>query len=196
MNEISTIFIYQAISSVRRNGCGIKANIETFTNRPNIKSRNVEMRNELDLYVNVLHCHSRYNMFGVPYPVFAQAPLVGSLDMDYWCSAFGTKGALVNTGYGTPNMFQIIIYKLQKRENKSNILDLLSRNIFCQIFPCQNQQVNRMENIQVYKIFLVFVRFFLANFSMQKTENNCKIFFLFCQIFPCQNGQVEERKQL
>ena len=29
----------------------------------------------------------------------------GSLDMDYWCSAFGTKGARVNTGYGTPNMF-------------------------------------------------------------------------------------------
>jgi len=51
--------LHNAISSVRRNGCGIKANIETFTNRPNIKSRNVEMRNELDLYVNVLHCHSR-----------------------------------------------------------------------------------------------------------------------------------------
>ena len=33
------------------------------------------------------------------------APLVGSLDMDYWCSAFETKGARVNTGYGTPNMF-------------------------------------------------------------------------------------------
>ena len=30
---------------------------------------------------------------------FTRAPLVGSLDMDYWCSAlwaFGTKGALVN----------------------------------------------------------------------------------------------------
>ena len=48
-----------------------------------------------------------YNMLGVPYPVqFTRAPLVGSLDMDYWCSAFGTKGARVNcTGYGTPNMF-------------------------------------------------------------------------------------------
>ena len=44
-------------------------------------------------------------MFGVPYPVFTRAPLVGSLDMDYWCSAFGTKGARVNTEYGTPNMF-------------------------------------------------------------------------------------------
>ena len=46
-------------------------------------------------------------MLGVPYPVqFTRAPLVGSLDMDYWCSAFGTKGARVNcTGYGTPNMF-------------------------------------------------------------------------------------------
>ena len=45
-------------------------------------------------------------MLGVPYPVFTRAPLVGSLDMDYWCSAFGTKGTRVNTGYGTPNMFK------------------------------------------------------------------------------------------
>ena len=48
-------------------------------------------------------------MLGVPYPVFSRAPLVDSLDMDYWCSAFGTKGARVNTGYGTPNMFYIIL---------------------------------------------------------------------------------------
>ena len=40
-------------------GCGIKGNIETLDNRPDIKSRNVEMRNELDLFANVLHCHSR-----------------------------------------------------------------------------------------------------------------------------------------
>ena len=47
------------------------------------------------------------NMLGVPYPVqFTRAPLVGSLDMDYWCSSYETKGARVNsTGYGTPNMF-------------------------------------------------------------------------------------------
>ena len=46
-----------------------------------------------------------YNMFWVPYPVFMRAPLICSLDMDYWCSAFGTKGARLNTGYGTQNMF-------------------------------------------------------------------------------------------
>lgn len=44
---------------MRRNGCGIKGNIETKLTRPDIKSRNVEMRNELDLFVNVLHCYSR-----------------------------------------------------------------------------------------------------------------------------------------
>ncbi len=44
---------------MRRNGCGIKGNIETKLIRPDIKSRNVEMRNELDLFVNVLHCYSR-----------------------------------------------------------------------------------------------------------------------------------------
>ena len=47
-------FFSQAISSVKRNGCGIKGNIETKMNRPDIKSRNVQMRNELDLFVNVL----------------------------------------------------------------------------------------------------------------------------------------------
>lgn len=48
-----------AISSVRRNGCGIKGNIETKLTRPNIKSRNVEIRNKLDLFVNVLKCQSQ-----------------------------------------------------------------------------------------------------------------------------------------
>jgi len=47
-----------AISSVKRNGCAIKANIETRMNQSHIKSRNVEMRNALDLFVNVLHCKS------------------------------------------------------------------------------------------------------------------------------------------
>lgn len=51
--------LYNAISSVKRNGCGLKGNIETKMNRPDIKSRNVEMRNELDLFVNVLHCKSQ-----------------------------------------------------------------------------------------------------------------------------------------
>jgi len=50
--------LYNAISSVKRNGCAIKGNIESRMNQPHIKSRNVEMRNELDLFVNVLHCKS------------------------------------------------------------------------------------------------------------------------------------------
>ena len=39
-----------AISSVKRNGCAIKGNIESKLSRPDIKSRNVEMRNALDLF--------------------------------------------------------------------------------------------------------------------------------------------------
>jgi len=50
--------LYNAISSVKRNGCGIKGNIETKMNRQDIKSRNVEMRNELDLFVNTIKCKS------------------------------------------------------------------------------------------------------------------------------------------
>ena len=40
-----------------------------------------------------IHRHLK-NMLGVPYPVFARAYFVSSLDMDYWCSdllAFGIK---------------------------------------------------------------------------------------------------------
>ena len=51
--------LYNAIQSVKRNGCGIKGNIETTINRPDIKSRNVEMRNELDLFVNRIMCQSQ-----------------------------------------------------------------------------------------------------------------------------------------
>merc|ERR1712051_1091750 len=54
-----TADLYNAISSVRRNGVGIKGNIETQKILPDIKSRNVEMRNQLDLFVNVLHCTSK-----------------------------------------------------------------------------------------------------------------------------------------
>ena len=45
------------------------------------------------------------HVLGAISSIYTCAPLVSSLDMDYWCSAFGTKGARVNTGYGTPNMF-------------------------------------------------------------------------------------------
>ena len=51
--------MYNAIASVKRNGCGIKGNIETKMNRPDIKSRNVEMRNELDLFLNIIECKSQ-----------------------------------------------------------------------------------------------------------------------------------------
>ena len=36
----------------------ILGNIETRSLDPNVMSRNVALRNELDLYVNVLHCYS------------------------------------------------------------------------------------------------------------------------------------------
>lgn len=47
-----------AITSIKRNGVAIKGNIETRSESAEIKSRNVAIRNELDLYVNVLHCKS------------------------------------------------------------------------------------------------------------------------------------------
>jgi len=51
--------LHNAIQSVRRNGVAIKGNIETRMNRPDIASRNVELRNKLDLFANVVHCKSQ-----------------------------------------------------------------------------------------------------------------------------------------
>lgn len=50
--------IEYAITSIKRNGVAIKGNIETGSLDTEIISRNVALRNELDLYVNVLHCKS------------------------------------------------------------------------------------------------------------------------------------------
>lgn len=47
-----------AITSIKRNGVAIKGNIETKSHGLDEVSRNVAIRNELDLYVNVLHCRS------------------------------------------------------------------------------------------------------------------------------------------
>ncbi|CAG7721394.1 unnamed protein product [Allacma fusca] len=47
-----------AITSIRRNGVGLKGNIETRSLSTSVMSRNVALRNELDLFVNVFHCYS------------------------------------------------------------------------------------------------------------------------------------------
>lgn len=47
-----------AITTIRRNGVAIKGNIETKSEALGILSRNVAIRNELDLFVNVFHCKS------------------------------------------------------------------------------------------------------------------------------------------
>lgn len=47
-----------AITSIRRNGVGIKGNIETKSLTAGVQSRNVAIRSELDLFVSVLHCQS------------------------------------------------------------------------------------------------------------------------------------------
>ncbi|KAJ8668430.1 hypothetical protein QAD02_010093 [Eretmocerus hayati] len=47
-----------AITSIRRNGVALKGNIETRSKQVGVVSRNVALRNELDLYINALHCVS------------------------------------------------------------------------------------------------------------------------------------------
>ncbi|KHJ93157.1 isocitrate dehydrogenase, NAD-dependent [Oesophagostomum dentatum] len=48
----------QAIMAIKRNGVALKGNIETKFDDPTFVSRNVELRKELDLFANVLHCCS------------------------------------------------------------------------------------------------------------------------------------------
>lgn len=45
-----------AITSIKRNGVAIKGNIETPSREVGVISRNVAIRNELDLYINILEC--------------------------------------------------------------------------------------------------------------------------------------------
>ncbi|XP_055379103.1 isocitrate dehydrogenase [NAD] subunit gamma, mitochondrial isoform X2 [Condylostylus longicornis] len=52
-----------AITSIKRNGVALKGNIETKSEAADEVSRNVAIRNELDLYVNVIHCRS---VAGIP----------------------------------------------------------------------------------------------------------------------------------
>jgi isocitrate dehydrogenase (NAD+) len=48
----------QAIIAIKRNGVALKGNIETKFDDPLFKSRNMELRRQLDLFANVLHCAS------------------------------------------------------------------------------------------------------------------------------------------
>uniref|UniRef100_A0A0K0DBW2 Isocitrate dehydrogenase [NAD] subunit, mitochondrial n=1 Tax=Angiostrongylus cantonensis TaxID=6313 RepID=A0A0K0DBW2_ANGCA len=48
----------QALTAIIRNGVALKGNIESKFDDPQFKSRNVELRRELDLFANVLHCCS------------------------------------------------------------------------------------------------------------------------------------------
>jgi len=59
-NSESNDDLEYAITSVKRNGVAIKGNIETKSEQAGILSRNVAIRNELDLFVSVLNCKS-YN---------------------------------------------------------------------------------------------------------------------------------------
>jgi isocitrate dehydrogenase (NAD+) len=62
-NQQSNEELEYAISTIKRNGVALKGNIETKSESLETISRNVAIRNELDLYVNVLHCK---NYPGVP----------------------------------------------------------------------------------------------------------------------------------
>ena len=57
-NSESNDDLDNAITSIKRNGVAIKGNIETKSEQVGIISRNVALRNELGLYVSVLHCKS------------------------------------------------------------------------------------------------------------------------------------------
>jgi len=57
-NSESEVDFYNAITSIKRNGVAIKGNIESRENREGQISRNVELRNHLDLFSYIMHCKS------------------------------------------------------------------------------------------------------------------------------------------
>lgn len=57
-NSDSNEELKYAITSIRRNGVAIKGNVETRSMQTGVISRNVALRNELDLFVNTVHCRS------------------------------------------------------------------------------------------------------------------------------------------
>ncbi|CAB3402362.1 unnamed protein product [Caenorhabditis bovis] len=46
----------EAITAIQRNGVALKGNIETKFDNPMFVSRNMELRRQLNLYANILHC--------------------------------------------------------------------------------------------------------------------------------------------
>ena len=48
--------MFEAITSIKRNGAALKGNIETREHSKHFQSRNVELRLRLNLYANVIHC--------------------------------------------------------------------------------------------------------------------------------------------
>lgn len=54
--------LQHAITSIKRNGVAIKGNVETTSESTRVVSRNVAIRNELDLYINFLHFKSYPNV--------------------------------------------------------------------------------------------------------------------------------------
>jgi len=61
-NSDSNEELEYTITTVRRNGVALKGNIETKSMATGVISRNVALRNELDLYVNVINCKSYENV--------------------------------------------------------------------------------------------------------------------------------------
>ncbi|CAG2105301.1 unnamed protein product [Medioppia subpectinata] len=51
--------MFEAITSIKRNGAALKGNIETREHSKHFLSRNVELRLRLNLYANVIHCQSQ-----------------------------------------------------------------------------------------------------------------------------------------
>ncbi|KAL7069638.1 hypothetical protein ACQ4LE_010704 [Meloidogyne hapla] len=48
----------KVVDAIHKTGAALKGNIETKFDKPEFKSRNMELRRRLDLYANVLHCVS------------------------------------------------------------------------------------------------------------------------------------------
>uniref|UniRef100_T1IJM3 Isopropylmalate dehydrogenase-like domain-containing protein n=1 Tax=Strigamia maritima TaxID=126957 RepID=T1IJM3_STRMM len=106
--------VHMAITSIKRNGVALKGNIETKVNRPNFRSRNVELRQKLKLFAYVMHTKSfpgiitrhkgldviiiRQNTEGeyamLEHEVFETYNIIALCDFGFVCCAIAERGNL------------------------------------------------------------------------------------------------------
>ena len=125
-------------------------------------------------------------MLGVPYPVFAHAHLVSSLDMDYWCSASWAFGTQIYFS----NFSDLLLSKVFQNSVDGN------EDINCSNFSKFLLFKSVAELSSGRKKFRIFLIFFLllsvAEFNRCRKKSRILLIFLLLKVL--QNKVAEGKK--